>query len=67
MVLFKGANALIHDCTLGYTDGKGFNGHSTISEAVRIAELSEIPVLYPFICRRKMLKGPLVWQVKQPT
>ena len=45
--LFKGANALIHDSTLGYIEGNGNNGHSTILEAIRIAESAEIPVLFP--------------------
>lgn len=45
--LFSGADALIHDSTLGYMEGKGGYGHSTILEAIKIAELSAIPTLFP--------------------
>jgi ribonuclease Z len=45
--LFSGADALIHEATLGYREGKGSNGHSTILEAIRIAELSDIDTLFP--------------------
>lgn len=45
--LFSGADALIHDSTLGYREGKGNNGHSTILEAIRIAELSGVGTLFP--------------------
>lgn len=45
--LFSDANALIHDSTLGYREGNGNNGHSTILEAIKIAELSNISTLFP--------------------
>lgn len=45
--LFKGANALIHDSTLGYCEGCGNNGHSTLCEAIRIAKMADIPMLFP--------------------
>lgn len=45
--LFSGASALIHDSTLGFREGKGNNGHSTILEAIKIAELSDIDTLFP--------------------
>ena len=45
--LFRDAHALIHDSTLGYCEGSGNNGHSTLPEAIRIAEMSNIPTLFP--------------------
>ena len=45
--LFRGADAIIHEATLGYREGKGNNGHSTILEAIKIAELSGIDTLFP--------------------
>ena len=45
--LFKGADAIIHEATLGYREGSGNNGHSTILEAIKITELSGIDTLFP--------------------
>ena len=44
---YKGANALIHDGTLGAYKGQGGYGHSTIYEAIKTAEDAEIPMLFP--------------------
>lgn len=45
--LFRGADALIHEATLGCYEGKPMFGHSTIYDAVKMASLSGIDRLYP--------------------
>jgi hypothetical protein len=50
--LFKGANAVIHDCTLGVypmnDDPKTRAcGHSTIYEGIKLCEQAGIPLLFP--------------------
>ena len=44
--LFYGADALIHEATLGCFEGKVF-GHSSIYDAVKMASISGIKTLYP--------------------
>ena len=44
--LFTGADALIHEATLGCYEGRTF-GHSSIFDAVKMAKLSGIKTLYP--------------------
>lgn len=51
-VLFKDADAIIHDCTLGtsnVTDDPATRacGHSTVFEAIRLCEKANIPLLFP--------------------
>lgn len=50
--LFYGADAIIHDCTLGTgicnDDPKTRPcGHSTVFEAIKLCELANIPLLFP--------------------
>ncbi len=50
--LFKNANAIIHDCTLGAshpTDAPETRscGHSSVYEAIKLCEEANIPILFP--------------------
>ena len=50
--LFKNADAVIHDCTLGasvLTDDpkKRACGHSSLPEAIKLCEKADIPILFP--------------------
>ena len=50
--LFRNADAIIHDCTLGThipTDDPQFRqcGHSCIYEALTLCEVADIPILFP--------------------
>ncbi len=58
--LFKNADALIHEATLGFCEPKEAAsvracGHSSLQEAVAAAEDSEIPLLFPVHCGVKRI------------
>lgn len=50
--LFKNADAIIHDCTLGANDMQDDPktracGHSTLNEAIKMCERADIPIIFP--------------------